>query len=77
MRIEGAKAEGKRIEQEERRKTLQEQSKLDQQKSQYQDQLARKRLVRFKTLGEKGLIFFRVYCSTLGATKVWERAKGN
>lgn len=41
--IELAKAEGKRIEQEERRKTLQEQSKLDQQKSQYQDQLARKR----------------------------------
>ncbi|XP_045598026.2 ATPase family AAA domain-containing protein 3-A isoform X2 [Procambarus clarkii] len=43
LRIEAAKAEGKRIEQEERRKTLQEQSKLDQQKSQYQDQLARKR----------------------------------
>ncbi|KAK4306246.1 hypothetical protein Pmani_021912 [Petrolisthes manimaculis] len=43
LRIEGAKAEGKRIEQEERRKTLQEQSKLDQQKSQYQDQLSRKR----------------------------------
>lgn len=43
VQIEAAKAEGKRIEQEERRKTLQEQSKLDQQKSQYQDQLARKR----------------------------------
>ncbi|KAK3861694.1 hypothetical protein Pcinc_026928 [Petrolisthes cinctipes] len=43
LRIEGAKAEGKRIEQEERRKTIQEQSKLDQQKSQYQDQLSRKR----------------------------------
>ncbi|XP_042207021.1 ATPase family AAA domain-containing protein 3-like [Homarus americanus] len=43
LRIEGAKAEGKRIEQEERRKTLQEQSKLDHQKAQYQDQLARKR----------------------------------
>ncbi|KAK7081805.1 protein of unknown function (DUF3523) [Halocaridina rubra] len=43
VQIEAAKADGKRIEQEERRKTLQEQSKLDQQKSQYQDQLARKR----------------------------------
>ncbi|XP_042889372.1 ATPase family AAA domain-containing protein 3-A-like [Penaeus japonicus] len=43
VQIEAAKAEGKRIEQEERRKTLQEQSKLDQQKSQYQDQLSRKR----------------------------------
>ncbi|XP_071545563.1 ATPase family AAA domain-containing protein 3 [Panulirus ornatus] len=43
LRIEAAKSEGKRIEQEERRKTLQEQSKLDQQKAQYQDQLARKR----------------------------------
>ncbi|KAG0712109.1 ATPase family AAA domain-containing protein 3A [Chionoecetes opilio] len=41
--IELAKAEGKRIEQEERRKTIHEQSKLDQQKSQYQDTLARKR----------------------------------
>lgn len=41
--IELAKAEGKRIEQEERRKTIQEQAKLDQQKAQYQDQLARKR----------------------------------
>lgn len=48
MQIEAAKAEGKRIEQEERRKTLQEQSKLDQQKSQYQDQLARKRLVLYQ-----------------------------
>lgn len=43
VQIEAAKAEGKRIEQEERRKTLQEQSKLDQQKAQYQDQLSRKR----------------------------------
>ncbi|XP_068212844.1 ATPase family AAA domain-containing protein 3-A [Palaemon carinicauda] len=43
VQIEAAKAEGKRIEQEERRKTLQEQAKLDQQKAQYQDQLSRKR----------------------------------
>lgn len=43
VQIEAAKSEGKRIEQEERRKTLQEQAKLDQNKSQYQDQLARKR----------------------------------
>nr|XP_053654625.1 ATPase family AAA domain-containing protein 3-A-like [Cherax quadricarinatus] len=59
LRIEAAKAEGKRIEQEERRKTLQEQSKLDQQKSQYQDQLARKRyedqLVQQQRMHEENL----------------------
>lgn len=59
VQIEAAKAEGKRIEQEERRKTLQEQAKLDQNKSQYQDQLARKRyddqLIQQQRMNEENL----------------------
>lgn len=41
--IETAKVDQKRIEGEERRKTVQEETKHHQQRAQYQDQLARKR----------------------------------
>ena len=41
--IEQSKVEQKRVEGEERRKTLQEETKQNQARAQYQDQLARKR----------------------------------
>ncbi|MCL4127524.1 UNVERIFIED_CONTAM: hypothetical protein GTU68_047170 [Idotea baltica] len=59
LQIEGAKIEGKKVEAEERRRTLQEQAKLDQQKAQYQDQLSRKRyddqLVQQQRMNEENL----------------------